>query len=360
MPVTIPANRARPPTRTSPTTTRTICRQPGTNPPQALQTDGGNSPAGYPHRLGDIFHSEALVIEPPRYFQYLSMNLAPNGPGSEYLDVRRAATSKRRKVVFVGSNDGFLHAFDAGVWNGDTTNFPGAFDLGSGREIFAYAPRAAFIGRQVPVAARVSRRSPSTSWTAPRCRPTCSSIRSSSAAAGPDSTERVWRTVLVGGLRQGGSGYYALDVTQPDDIETTPALPTYGEMLDPKTNSPACLDGGGSSCTAGPAITNRPYPSVLWEFTDSTRLRTAPTPAPVCCGSGPGRDLVSADPGPHQDHEDRPASGLRGPLRRDLRRRRGPGLLRSGRRSDVDTRRTRLLHRGHRDRKDPLQDRPRT
>src|SRR5207248_6017304 len=111
-------------------------------------------------KLGDIFHSEPLELDPPRYFQFLTANLTPRigAPGAcGFLPDSSAADcsygsfanqfSKRRKVLFVGSNDGFLHAFDAGVWDRDdgaplTHPFNDAFDLGTGREIFAYAPRS--------------------------------------------------------------------------------------------------------------------------------------------------------------------------------------------------------------------------
>src|SRR5262249_26985859 len=43
-------------------------------PPQ-FRTDGETDPKGYAHKLGDIFHSEPVVVEPPRFFQYLSANL---------------------------------------------------------------------------------------------------------------------------------------------------------------------------------------------------------------------------------------------------------------------------------------------
>ena len=55
-------------------------------------------------------------------------------------------------MVFVGANDGFMHAFDAGVFDrdddpgfvGPTASHPfnDTFDLGTGREIFAYAPNS--------------------------------------------------------------------------------------------------------------------------------------------------------------------------------------------------------------------------
>jgi type IV pilus assembly protein PilY1 len=95
--------------------------------------------------------------------------------------------------------------------------------------------------------------------------------------ASPDPTERVWRTVVVGGLRQGGEGYYALDVTQPDDIDTNTASATFGEITGNKDASPGCLDGGGTSCTAG-AASSRQYPAILWELTDSGALCTDSCP----------------------------------------------------------------------------------
>jgi hypothetical protein len=253
------------------------------NPPQlGNPTDGGSTPPGYPHKLGDIFHSEAIVVEPPKYFQYLSANLTPSGTTTPqpYLDFTRRH-AKRRRVIYAGSNDGFLHAFDAGVFNGDTTNLPGGFDLGSGRELFAYTPRASFGGGKFQSLLDFSPQ-PQYFVDGSMAHADVFIDPEFNGAAGPDPTERVWRTVLVGGLRQGGSGYYALDVTQPDDIDENTSNATYGEMTGSKTSAPGCLDGTGASCTAG-ATSSRPYPAVMWEFTDN--------PGAACsdgCGSGPG------------------------------------------------------------------------
>ncbi|MDQ5839654.1 MAG: hypothetical protein M3537_00550, partial [Chloroflexota bacterium] len=72
--------------------------------PQVRTDDDGNPPAGYAHKLGDIFHSEPLMLEPPRYFQYISSNLAPRTStttfGEPYIDFANRQ-GKRRKVVFV-------------------------------------------------------------------------------------------------------------------------------------------------------------------------------------------------------------------------------------------------------------------
>ena len=136
------------------------------NPPQlGNPTDGGSSPPGYPHKLGDIFHSEAIVVEPPKYFQYLSGNLTPAGTTTPqpYLDFA-SRNAKRRRVIYVGSNDGFLHAFDAGVFNGDTTNLTKTSTSGQAASSSPTAARGV-PRRQVPVAV-TSRRSRSISWTA--------------------------------------------------------------------------------------------------------------------------------------------------------------------------------------------------
>jgi hypothetical protein len=261
---------------------------PGTAPPQnGNPTDGGASPAGYPHKLGDIFHSESLVIEPPRYFQYLSANLTPPGTSTPqpYLDFSQR-NAKRRRVVYVGSNDGFLHAFDAGVFNGDP-GIPGGFDLGSGREIFAYTPRPSFGGGKFQSLLEFSPQ-PQYFVDGSMGHADVFIDPEFDGSTGPDPLQRVWRTVLVGGLRQGGSGYYALDVTQPDDIDDVVTNPTYGEMVGTKSNSPNCLDGAGGSCDAG-ATSNRPYPSILWEFTDGS-------PAAPCSDASNGACSLLASP----------------------------------------------------------------
>jgi Neisseria PilC beta-propeller domain len=233
------------------------------SPPQAKTDDDGNPPAGYAHKLGDIFHSEPLLLEPPQFFPYLAANLTPGGPGTAYADFA-TLQAKRRNVSFVGANDGFLHAFDAGVYGRDTTNFPTSHDLGTGRELFAYAPRQ-IITAAMPGLLNFP---PVPSYFVDGSMGTADVfIDPQNDGVTPTAADRTWRTVLVGSLRQGGAGVYALDVTQPDDIVTT-AGPNLGDIAGNKDAAPGCLNGGGVSCTAG-AVSNRPYPSILWEFKDS-------------------------------------------------------------------------------------------
>src|SRR5262249_24485546 len=85
-----------------------------------------------------------------------------------------------------------------------------------------------------------------------------------------------------------------------------------GEIAGNKDASPGCLDGTGASCTAG-ALTNRPYPAILWEFTDSglacsdSCTATSAAPALGETWSRPlvGRIKIVTDPGPPAVFEDR-------------------------------------------------------
>ncbi len=248
------------------------------SPPQ-VRTDGAApAPFGYAHKLGDIFHSEPLLLEPPRYFQYLSRNLNPSSPvvAAKAYSAFASQQSKRRKVIFVGSNDGFLHAFDGGVWNRDSSGpFANTFDLGTGREIFAYAPRSIMLGfpnllLQYP---------PQAQYFVDGSMGFADVFIDNKQTGGLiDPANRDWRTVLVGTLRQGGRSIYALDVTQPDQIDASGQ-----KLVGTFDNSPDCLDGTPGPCPAK-------YPTVLWERTDdcavdlltcATITTANPTPQPT-------------------------------------------------------------------------------
>jgi type IV pilus assembly protein PilY1 len=88
-------------------------------------------------RLGDIVHSTPTsVAAPSEAFDQLY--------GDTSYGEFRAQYANRRQVIYVGANDGLLHAFNAGFYNPDTQTFDlspngeTAHPLGS--EIWAYAP----------------------------------------------------------------------------------------------------------------------------------------------------------------------------------------------------------------------------
>jgi PilC-like protein with beta-propeller domain len=225
-----------------------------------FRTDGETDPKGYAHKLGGIFHSEPLMLDPPRYFPYLSADL------NHYSAFARTH-SKRRRVLFVGANDCCLHAFDAGVWDRDDGGtFDDTWDLGTGREIFAYAPLSLMPGGLPDLLSLPPRPQFFVDGSMGKADVFIDPVNNGV----PAPAQRVWRSVLVGGLRQGGNSIWALDVTQPDKIDA------QGVKTAAKDNAPDCLNGGGGGC--GPTgIANRNYPEVLWELTDTAIPRMGQT-----------------------------------------------------------------------------------
>src|SRR5262249_16662575 len=222
-------------------------------------------PAYYSHKLGDILHSEPVVLPAPRYFQYVSSNLTPrSGACGNLADCSygtfRAFHRFRRHVAFVGSNDGFLHAFDAGVFDRDDgagEPFDDAFDLGTGREIFAFAPKI--------MKANGGKGFPNLLDFPPKPQyfvdgsPVLADVFIDTQHNGtPNAANRTWKTVLVSGLGRGGRSYFALDVTQPDVVGAD------GKKTAGKDTFPDCIDApenGDGNCAAR-------YPMILWELTD--------------------------------------------------------------------------------------------
>lgn len=172
-------------------------------------------------RLGDIFHSGPAVVTAPR--------TPINDPA---YDAFRTAHANRQRIIYAGANDGFLHAFDAGALN--TLVTPPAYLDGSGTELFGFMPWEARRNiKRLVIDDPTNRRyyvdgSPQTvdAW-----------IRSSITDTSKQLSE--WRTVLVGGLRQGGRAYYALDVTDPTDAAYPGYLWEFPNETDPDTTSVA-------------------------------------------------------------------------------------------------------------------------
>ena len=130
--------------------------------------------------LGDIVNSEPVYVGPPAAF-------FPNDLETEiYQDFANTQVG-RAHVLYVGANDGMLHAFMAN--NGD--------------ELFAYVPRAVY---------------PKLSALTTLAYQTAHQFY---VDLGPTVTDaylgasKKWRSVLVGGLGAGGAGMFAIDVTNP-------------------------------------------------------------------------------------------------------------------------------------------------
>ncbi|WP_219118308.1 pilus assembly protein [Janthinobacterium sp. UMAB-56] len=103
-------------------------------------------------------------------------------PGAGY-GLHRKALLQRRKMLYLGANDGLLHAFDART----------------GSELFAYLPQALL--RLVPAAA-------STHYSP-------GPLLDGAAATAEVLAQGRWKTVLVSGMGGGAQGVFALDITDP-------------------------------------------------------------------------------------------------------------------------------------------------
>jgi type IV pilus assembly protein PilY1 len=133
-------------------------------------------------RLGDLINSDPFFVGAPSF---------PDSIGTGYGGFR-SSYSSRTPMVYVGGNDGMLHAFDANT----------------GSEKLAYVPNRLFNKLSKLTASSYSHLyyvdgSPTVGDAYGAFGARCSAGSS------------CWRSILVGGFRKGGQGFFALDVTDP-------------------------------------------------------------------------------------------------------------------------------------------------
>ena len=237
-------------------------------------------------KMGDIFHSNPAIVGPPANFFFNAANLGATTDHPEKGYAVFAANYKnRRRVLYSGGNDGLFHAFDIGVWNRDSSvcnalsngTASSCYDLGTGQELFAYAPRTIFPVYNTLKNA-VGEQTKADEWTVDGPPSAADVFIDNSHNGTPIAADRVWRTVLVAGLREGSpletsggatansyGSYFALDVTDPDGTDST------GKEMTGDFTAPACLDGATAACSAE-------WPRVLWEITDRGDADAAGTP----------------------------------------------------------------------------------
>ena len=193
--------------------------------------------------LGDIVNSAPVFVGAPG-FGY------PNDFESKPYATFAAEKKNRRRVVYVGANDGMLHAFDAGSVDATTR----VVDQGTGAELLAFVPSAVY--------ANLSKlSSPAYSHEY---------FVDGSPTVGDAFYGGDWRTLLVSGLRSGGKGLFALDVTNPGDFAENAAASlvrwefrdsgdmghVYGQPLIVKTNNGkwSVIVGNGYGSTNGNSV----------------------------------------------------------------------------------------------------------
>lgn len=127
--------------------------------------------------LGDIVESDPVFVGKPKY---------------EYTDAGYSAfisgNAARPRTIYVGANDGMLHAFDADPLTG-------------GQERWAFVPTA--VMPNLWKLADKNYRNMHTNYV------------NAEISVGDVFINGQWETILVSGLGQGGRGYFAINITDP-------------------------------------------------------------------------------------------------------------------------------------------------
>jgi len=138
------------------------------------------------HVLGDVADSSMAFVK---------------APSAAYTDAGysgfKTAQASRTPMMYVGANDGMLHAIYSPTASNDA-NFSKA-----GKEAWAYIPQAVMPNLYMLADTQYSTHH--------------QFYVDGSPIAGDiyDKTSASWKTILVGGLNDGGKGYYAMDITDP-------------------------------------------------------------------------------------------------------------------------------------------------
>jgi type IV pilus assembly protein PilY1 len=222
--------------------------------------------------LGDIVNAQPSYVKtsPFSYSDagYSAFKACTEGTGTACGSAFPSATPPKRKAtVYAAANDGMLHAFEVDVNNNpyyqnggigtatDTTDdtfscVPSVCNVGNGGERWAYAPRLV-----MPELYKLANDPYNHQYFvdgSPVVADICLTVPCGGVAD--------WRTMLVGGLNNGGRGYYALDVTNP---VAPKALWEFG-VGDGTCHSDATIDLGAQTadCHVGksygtPVVTKR-------------------------------------------------------------------------------------------------------
>lgn len=165
--------------------------------------------------LGDIVDSDPFFMGSDD-FGYSSLPAASGG--SSYLSFL-GTKSTRKRVLFVGANDGMLHAFNAGSYNGTTKTF----GQGDGAELFAYVP-GTLVGEKLAAAGVDAADSANNKLAGRASDPLYHKfLVDGSPVVGDAYFAAAWHSVLLGSTGAGGKAVFALDVTDPNDFSNVGA-----------------------------------------------------------------------------------------------------------------------------------------
>lgn len=236
------------------------------------------------HVLGDIVGSSLMYAGQPR------SGFTQDGYA------KFASTIARAPMVYVGANDGMLHAFFAGT----------------GEEAFAYVPEGLYGSAAAPQLKKLSEPTYSHRYYVDGSPFVADIYMGSAANATATDTEKaaLWKSFLVGTLGAGGKGYFVLDVTKPENIGETnaadvalidttaladddlghqfqqPALDSFSK----RALQVASLNNGRRAVILGNGYNSTSEKAMLWiQYLDGDKsVLKIPAPAAQAAGAGNG------------------------------------------------------------------------
>jgi len=190
-------------------------------------------------QLGDVVFSNPLYIGPP----------AAPLPDASY-KAFALAHANRAPMVYVGGNDGMVHAYNASYYftpsglpahcpkmsggslaspQPSTCTGPSSTTLYSGTEVFGYVPYANY-----PKLNNLMSPTYNHTFYVDGSAASADVCVANGGAAYCDSTNAQWMTILVGGLNAGGKGIYALDISDPiTSFDSSNVLWEFTNLDDP-------------------------------------------------------------------------------------------------------------------------------
>lgn len=150
--------------------------------------------------LGDMIQSQAIVVGKSIDTLYAGMNFTGAASHATFA----SAKSGRNPTLYIGGNDGMLHAFDAVT----------------GVEVYAFVPSTTMTNMPQLSDKNYTHRY----------------FVDGELTAADVFINNQWKTVLVGSFGRGGKGLFALDITDPSDIKylwevNATTIPALGNTL---------------------------------------------------------------------------------------------------------------------------------
>ncbi len=179
------------------------------------------------HILGAVMNAQGLyVAQPVSGYRNMWPTSSPEATaetaGTGYAKFV-ADHAKRAATIYVAANDGMLHAFDATT---ATDTYPATVDVAPnpGKERWAYVPYSAYGQLANWSSLTTFNFQPSVDGT-----PVSRDVYFNSGSA------KGWHTILVAGMRFGGRGVYALDITDATASESSPGAKVLWEFNNTST-----------------------------------------------------------------------------------------------------------------------------